>query len=123
MALQMCLERMEPCPEDVEKTERRQAWCDQVSSVKVPVEETISKSSSGDNARVGEKTELILTQCRYDILLFCSNFNSPTGQSSNHDFLIHIRINQLTYQLRTGFLTITWPKLPNHRVVVRVNVL
>ena len=67
----MCLERMEPCPEDVENTALRQAWCDQILSVKVPVEETINKSSSGDNPRVGEKTELILTQCRYDILLFC----------------------------------------------------
>lgn len=67
MALQMCLERMEPCPEDVENTSRRQAWCDQVLSVKVPVEETISNSSSVENARVGEKTELILTQCRYVI--------------------------------------------------------
>lgn len=71
MALQMCLEFMEPHAEDVEDASRRQAWCDQVLSVKVPVEETISKSSTGDKARVGEKTELILTQCRYDFLLFC----------------------------------------------------
>ncbi|XP_078382607.1 E3 ubiquitin-protein ligase rnf213-alpha-like isoform X3 [Oculina patagonica] len=64
MALQMCLERMEPSAESVEDRSRRQAWCDQVLSAKIPVEETISRSSSGDKARVGEKTELILTQCR-----------------------------------------------------------
>ena len=60
----MCLESMAPCEEDVENMSRRQAWCDLVLSVKIPVEEMISKSCTGDEARIGEKTESIITQCR-----------------------------------------------------------
>ena len=55
---------MAPCEEDVENMSRRQAWCDLVLSVKIPVEEMISKSCTGDEARIGEKTESIITQCR-----------------------------------------------------------
>lgn len=64
----MCLERMEPRAEGVEDTSGWQAWCDLVLSVKIPVEEMISMSSAGDQARIGEKTESIITQCRYDFL-------------------------------------------------------
>ena len=68
IALQMCLERMEPREEDVEDMSRRQAWCDLVLSVKIPVEEMTSKSSTGGEARIGEKTESIITQCRCDFM-------------------------------------------------------
>ena len=64
----MCLERMEPSEEDVKDMSRRQAWCDLVLSVKIPVEEMTSKSSTGGEARIGEKTESIITQCRYDFI-------------------------------------------------------
>ena len=64
----MCLERMEPGEEDVKDMSRRRAWCDLVLSVKIPVEEMISKSSTRDEARIGEKTESIITQCRYDFM-------------------------------------------------------
>lgn len=67
IALQMCLERMEPC-EDVEYVSRRQGWCDQVLSVKIPVEEMISRSSTGGEARMGEKTESIIRHCGYDFI-------------------------------------------------------
>ena len=64
----MCLERMEPGEEDFKGISRRQAWCDLVLSVKIPVEEMISKSSTGSGARMGEKTQSIITQCRYDFI-------------------------------------------------------
>ena len=68
----MCLERMEPSEEDIKDVSRRQAWCDLVLSVKIPVEEMISKSSTGDEARIGEKTESIITQCRYEFIYVMS---------------------------------------------------
>ena len=68
IALQMCLERMEPGEEEVKGMSRRQVWCDLVLSVKMPVEEMISKSSTGDEAPIGEKTQSIITQCRYDFI-------------------------------------------------------
>ena len=65
IALQICLERMEPRPEDVEETSRRQEWCDAILSLKIPVEATSGKESSVDKPHIGEKTEIILTQCRF----------------------------------------------------------
>lgn len=73
----MCLERMEICPEDVEDTSQRQAWCDSVLSVKMPVVETINKSFMGDKARVGEKMESILTQCGYVFRIFFGHSLTP----------------------------------------------
>ena len=67
IALQMCLEQMEPCAKDLEVTSQRQAWCDLVLSVKIPVDEMIGKSTTEDKVRVGEKTGLILIQCRYHL--------------------------------------------------------
>ena len=64
MALQMCLERMEPQVEDVEETSRKQKWCDAVLSIKIPVEAMIRKASGG-KAQKGDKTETILEQCRF----------------------------------------------------------
>ena len=78
IALQMCLECMEPSEEDVKDISRRQAWCDLVLSVQIPVEEMIRKSSTGGEARIGEKTESIITQCRYDYMCVMSQ---STGQS------------------------------------------
>lgn len=68
----MCLERMEPRAEDVEDTSGWQAWCDLVLAVKIPVEEMISMSSVGDEARIGEKAESIITQCRCDFVYVMS---------------------------------------------------
>ena len=72
IALQMCLEQMEPCEKDLEATSQRQAWCNLVLSVKIPMDEMIGKSTTEDKVRVGEKTGLILIQCRYRLfILFC----------------------------------------------------
>ncbi|PFX15559.1 E3 ubiquitin-protein ligase RNF213 [Stylophora pistillata] len=64
IALQMCLERMEPYAEELKTTSQRQAWCDSVLSVKIPVEEMIGKRTTEDKMRVGEKTESMLIHCR-----------------------------------------------------------
>ena len=61
----MCLERMEPHAEELKTTSQRQAWCDSVLSVKIPVEEMIGKRKTEDKTRFGEKTESMLRQCRY----------------------------------------------------------
>ena len=61
----MCLERLEPPAEDFQEASRRQEWCDLVLSLKVPLETIISKESSEGKALIGEKTENILTQCRF----------------------------------------------------------
>ena len=81
IALQMCLERMEPSEEDVKDVSQRQAWCDLVLSVQIPVEEMIRKSSTGGEARIGEKTESIITQCRYGLhVCDVSECGSAMGQ-------------------------------------------
>ena len=77
----MCLERMEPQAEDFKAISQRQAWCDVVLSVKMAVETIIGKGSSGDKARVGAKTESIVTQCRltYNLLAFLLPWCSFVG--------------------------------------------
>ena len=61
----MCLERLEPRVEHFQAASRRQEWCDSVLSLKVPLETIIRKESSDGKALIGEKTENILTQCRF----------------------------------------------------------
>ena len=61
----MCLERLEPHAEELKTTSQRQAWCDSVLSMKIPVEEMIGKRTTEDKSRVGGKTESMLIQCRY----------------------------------------------------------
>lgn len=56
---------MEPHAEELKTTSQRQAWCDSVLSVKIPVEEMIGKRTTEDKTRFGEKTESMLRQCRY----------------------------------------------------------
>lgn len=48
IALQMCLERLEPRVEDFQEASRRQEWCDSVLSLKVPLETIIRKESAED---------------------------------------------------------------------------
>ena len=79
----MCLECMEPSEEDVKDISRRQAWCDLVLSVQIPVEEMIRKSSTGGEARIGEKTESIITQCRYDYMCVMSQSTGQLWGNSN----------------------------------------
>ena len=59
---------MEPHAEELKTTSQRQAWCDSVLSVKIPVEEMIGKRTTEDKTRVGGKTESMLIQCRYFLL-------------------------------------------------------
>ncbi|CAH3163087.1 unnamed protein product, partial [Porites evermanni] len=63
-ALQMSLESLEPQKEDFSEPETRREWCDEVLSLKVPVEAMIVKAFK-EGPPVGHKTEAILTQCRY----------------------------------------------------------
>lgn len=75
IALQICLERMEPCGEDLKTSSERKIWCDLVMSVKTPVDEMIGKSGTEGKAHVGERTQSKLMQCRYrfDVVI---NFSS-----------------------------------------------
>ena len=66
----MCLERLEPRVENFQGASRRQEWCDLVLSLKVPLETIIRKESSEGKALIGEKTENILTQCRFICVFF-----------------------------------------------------
>ena len=63
-ALQMCLESLEPKQENFSGPTPRREWCDEVLSLKVPVEAMIGKAFK-DRPPVGPKTEAILTQCRF----------------------------------------------------------
>lgn len=63
-ALQICLESLEPQQENVSGPTPRRDWCDEVLSLKVPVEAMIGKAFK-DRPTVGDKTEAILTQCRF----------------------------------------------------------
>ena len=65
IALQICLERMEPCGEDLKTSSERKIWCDLVMSVKTPVDEMIGESGRQGKAHVGERTQSMLMQCRY----------------------------------------------------------
>lgn len=65
IALQICLERMEPCGEDLKTSLERKIWCDLVMSVKTPVDEMIGESGTKGKAHVGERTQSMLMQCRY----------------------------------------------------------
>ena len=60
----MCLESLEPHRENVSGPTPSRDWCDEVLSLKVPVEAMIGKSFK-DRPTVGDKTEAILTQCRF----------------------------------------------------------
>ena len=79
----MCLERMEPSEDDVKDVSRRQACCDLVLSVQIPVEEMIRKSSTEREARIGEKTESIIAQCRYEYMYVMSQSTSQLWGNSN----------------------------------------
>ena len=79
----MCLERMEPSEEDVKDMSRRQAWCDLVLSVQIPVEEMIRKSSTEGETRIGEKTESIIAQCRYGYMYVMSQSTGQLWSNSN----------------------------------------
>ena len=65
IALQICLERMEPCGEDLKTSLERKIWCDLVMSVKTPVDEMIGENGTEGKAHVGERTRSMLMQCRY----------------------------------------------------------
>lgn len=63
-ALQMRLESLEPQKEDFSEPETRRKWCDEVLSLKVPVEAMIVKAFK-EGPPAGDKTKAILTQCRF----------------------------------------------------------
>ena len=63
-ALQMCLESLEPKQENFSGPTPRWEWCDEVLSLKVPVEAMIGKAFK-DRPPVGPKSKAILTQCRF----------------------------------------------------------